>query len=74
MPFMADALELRIDGRVAFRGWAVPQAIYIDYDVLVHDILKAQITYCLYTGATDRTKISSQPAGRAWRHRRLHAA
>ena len=25
---------VRVDGKVLYRGWAVPQAIYIDYDVL----------------------------------------
>lgn len=49
---------IRIDGRVVYRGWAVPQAIYIDYDVLANcppalnwsgigDIL------CFHTGVLD---------------------
>ncbi len=49
---------VRLDGRVVYRGWAVPQAIYIDYDVLaacpaalnwsgIGDIL------CFHTGVLD---------------------
>ena len=49
---------LRVDGRVVYRGWAVPQAVYVDYDVLaacpsqlnwsgIGDIL------CFHTGVLD---------------------
>jgi len=49
---------VRIDGKVQYRGWAVPEAIYIDYDVLaacppalnwsgIGDIL------CFHTGVLD---------------------
>ena len=49
---------LRLDGRVVYRGWAVPQAVYVDYDVLaacppqlnwsgIGDIL------CFHTGVLD---------------------
>ena len=49
---------VRVDGKVLYRGWAVPQAIYVDYDVLascppalnwsgIGDIL------CFHTGVLD---------------------
>ena len=49
---------VRVDGKVVYRGWAVPQAIYIDYDVLascppalnwsgIGDVL------CFHTGVLD---------------------
>ena len=49
---------IRIDGKVVYRGWAIPQSIYIDYDVLascpptlnwsgIGDIL------CFHTGVLD---------------------
>ncbi len=49
---------IRIDGKVVYQGWAVPEAIYIDYDVLaacppalnwsgIGDIL------CFHTGVLD---------------------
>ncbi len=49
---------VRVDGQVRYRGWAVPQAVYIDYDVLascpaalnwsgIGDIL------CFHTGVLD---------------------
>ena len=49
---------VRVDGNVVYRGWAVPQAVYIDYDVLgnapphlnwsgIGDIL------CFHTGVLD---------------------
>ena len=49
---------IRVDGKVVYQGWAVPQAIYIDYDVLaacpprlnwsgIGDIL------CFHTGVLD---------------------
>ena len=49
---------VRIGGKVVYRGWAVPQAIYMDYDVLaacppalnwsgIGDIL------CFHTGVLD---------------------
>ncbi|WP_421725517.1 iron-containing alcohol dehydrogenase [Bauldia sp.] len=62
---------VRVDGKVIYRGWAVPEAVYIDYDVLrsaprhlnwsgIGDIL------CFHTGvldwryAEDRGKIEEK--------------
>ena len=62
---------VRVDGNVVYRGWAVPQAVYVDYDVLnnapshlnwsgIGDIL------CFHTGvldwqyAEDRGKIEEK--------------
>ena len=49
---------VRVDGKVVYRGWAVPEAVYVDYDVLrsaprhlnwsgIGDIL------CFHTGVLD---------------------
>ncbi|MCP4383970.1 MAG: iron-containing alcohol dehydrogenase family protein, partial [Hyphomicrobiales bacterium] len=49
---------VRVDGTVVYRGWAIPQAVYVDYDVLrsaprhlnwsgIGDIL------CFHTGVLD---------------------
>ena len=65
---------VRIDGNVVYRGWAVPQAIYIDYDVLascpralnwsgIGDIL------CFHTGVLDwRYAESEGKIEEKWRY------
>lgn len=49
---------IRVDGKVLYRGWAIPEAIFIDYDII--GSAPAQLNYsgigdilCFHTGVLD---------------------